>query len=229
LFGAGLVSLGNWVTVVAACIGATVVTAGIIVISKFVQSASALLILGLMVGFGTGAIVNIFLQLSSAQQVQQFVNWTFGSFGGVTWAQLPIMLAGIGLGLLAATASTIALNVMTLGEAQAKNLGVNLDALRLSVLLSSSLLAGVTTAFCGPIAFLGVAVPHLARSLLRTGDLRWLLPACMVLGAGLAIISDLIAQTIVPKTVLPLNSVTALIGTPIIISVILNQNRRRSN
>jgi iron complex transport system permease protein len=229
LFGAGLIALGNWVTVIAAWIGAMVVTAGIIVISKFVQSASALLILGLMVGFGTGAVVNIFLQLSSAQQVQQFVSWTFGSFGGVTWAQLPIMLAGIGLGLLAATASTIALNVMTLGEAQAKTLGVNLDVLRLSVLLSSSLLAGVTTAFCGPIAFLGVAVPHLARSLLRTGDLRWLLPACMVLGAGLAIISDLIAQTIVPKTVLPLNSVTALIGTPIIISVILNQNQRRSN
>ncbi len=226
LFGAGLVALGNWVTVIAACIGAGVVTTGIMIISKFVKSATALLILGLMVGFGTGAIVNIFLQLSSAQQVQQFVNWTFGSFGGVTWAQLPIMLYGIGLGLIAAIASTISLNVMLLGKFQAKTLGLNLERLQLSVLLSSSILAGVTTAFCGPIAFLGIAVPHLARSLLKTSDLRWLMPACIVLGAGLALVADLISQTIVPKTVLPLNSVTALIGTPIIVSVILRQHRR---
>lgn len=214
---------GDMGIVTAACIGAASAAMLVIVIARLVQSAIALLVLGLMFGYATGAIVNILLQLSSAQQVQQFVIWTFGSFGSVTWVQLPLMATGIGTGIAIALISTAALNVMLLGEMQAQSLGVNLPRLRLLVLLSSSLLAGIVTAFCGPIAFLGVAVPHLCRGILHTSDLRWLLPSVILVGAGLALIADLLSQILVRSSVLPLNSVTALIGTPILIWVILRR------
>ncbi len=214
---------GDLGIITAACIGAASVALLVIVVARLVQSAIALLVLGLMFGYATGALVNILLQLSSAQQVQQFVIWTFGSFGGVTWVQLPLLATGVGIGGAIALISTAALNVMLLGEVQAQSLGVNLARLRLLVLLSSSILAGIITAFCGPIAFLGVAVPHLCRGMLRTADLRWLLPGVVIVGAGLALVADLLSQILVRSSVLPLNSVTALIGTPILIWVILRK------
>jgi len=216
-----LSQLGSWATIVAACLGSFLVTATVLVAAKRVKSGSALLILGLMFGYGTGAVVNILLQVSSAQQVQQFVIWTFGSFGGVTWAQLPTMAGAIALGLGLATLLTTQLNSMVLGEMQATTLGVNVQKVRLGVLLSASLLAGGVTAFCGPIAFIGVSVPHLARGVLRTADLRWLLPGVMVLGAELALIADLVAQNVLPRSVLPLNAVTALMGTPLITWIVV--------
>ena len=221
-----LSQLGSWATILAACLGSFLVTAIVLVAAQRVKSGSALLILGLMFGYGTGALVNILLQVSSAQQVQQFVIWTFGSFGGVTWEQLPTMAGGIALGLILATLLTTRLNSMVLGEAQALTLGVDVQKVRLGVLLSASLLAGGVTAFCGPIAFIGVSVPHLARGVLKTADLRWLLPGVMVLGAGLALIADLVAQNILPRLVLPLNAVTALMGTPLITWIVMRQGRR---
>jgi len=210
----------------AACLGAASVAGLVILTSKIVRNPVALLVLGLIFGYLTGAIVNILLQLSSAQQVQQFVIWTFGSFGGVTWKQLPLLTGGVLVGGTIAIASLAALNVMLLGSVQAQALGVNLDRLRFLVLLSSSILAGIVTAFCGPIAFLGVAVPHLCRGILKTADLRRLLPAVILVGAGLALTADLLSQLLVRSSVLPLNSVTALIGTPILIWVIIrNQSR----
>ena len=220
-----LSQLGSWATIVAACLGSFLVTATVLMASKWVKSGSALLILGLMFGYGTGAVVNILLQVSSAQQVQQFVIWTFGSFGGVTWVQLPTMAGGIALGLGLATLLTTQLNSMVLGEMQATTLGVDVQKVRLGVLLSASLLAGGVTAFCGPIAFIGVSVPHLARGVLKTADLRWLLPGVMVLGAGLALIADLVAQNVLPRSVLPLNAVTALMGTPLITWIVVRQGR----
>jgi iron complex transport system permease protein len=220
-----LAQFGSWTTVIAACLGAFGVTAIVLLASQRVKNGTALLILGLMFGYGTGAIVNILLQISSAQQVQQFVIWTFGSFGGVTWAQLPVMTIGLGLGLVLATLMTTRLNAMILGEMQATSLGVNIQSVRLGVLLSASLLAGVVTAFCGPIAFIGVSVPHLARGFLRTADLRWLLPGVMTLGVSLALVADWVSQMLLPRSVLPLNAVTALMGTPLITWIILRQAR----
>ncbi|NJL40171.1 MAG: iron ABC transporter permease [Leptolyngbyaceae cyanobacterium SM1_4_3] len=212
--------------ITAACIGAASIAILVIVTARIVQSAIALLVLGLMFGYATGAMVNILLQLSSAQQVQQFVIWTFGSFGGVTWAQLPLMASGVVIGSAIAFITTTALNVVLLGNTQARSLGVSLNRLRFLVLLSSSILVGIVTAFCGPIAFLGVAVPHLCRGVLQTSDVRWLLPSATIVGAGLALVADLLSQVLVRSSVLPLNSVTALIGTPILIWVILRNQIR---
>jgi len=217
---------GDMGIITAACLGAASVALVVIVVARLVQSAIALLVLGLMFGYATGALVNILLQLSSAQQVQQFVIWTFGSFGGVTWVQLPLLATGVGIGGAIAFITTTALNVVLLGDTQARSLGVSLNRLRFLVLLSSSILAGVVTAFCGPIAFLGVAVPHLCRGVLQTSDVRWLLPSATIVGAGLALVADLLSQVLVRSSVLPLNSVTALIGTPILIWVILRNQIR---
>jgi iron complex transport system permease protein len=217
--------LGNWTTVFAACIGAASVMGIVLLVAQRVRSAPAMLILGLMFGYGTGAIVNILLQWSSPQQVQQFITWTFGSFGGVTWEQLPLMSFGLLLSLGLAYGITPQLNLLLLGESQASTLGLNIRIIRLGVLFSASMLAGIVTAFCGPIAFIGVSVPHLCRSLFKTVDLRWLISGVILLGAALALLSDLIAQTLTPRSVLPLNSVTALIGAPIVSWVILRRKR----
>ncbi len=171
---------------------------------------------------GTIAPISYFLGYNRIQADYNAI-WTFGS---VTWAQMPLMAGGIAIGSAIAFTTTMILNVMLLGETQAMTLGVNLNQLRFLVLLSSSILAGIVTAFCGPIAFLGVAVPHLCRGVLKTGDLRWLLPAVMIVGAGLALVADLLAQVLVRSSILPLNSVTALLGTPIVIGVILRSRSR---
>jgi iron complex transport system permease protein len=226
-FGA-LPQAGNLEVVTAACLGAGFASALVILTARYIRSTTALLVLGLLFGYATGAIVNILLQLSSAQQVQQFVIWTFGSFGGVTWRQMPLLAGGVAIGTAIAYGSTTLLNVLLLGEAQAITLGTNLNQVRLLVLLSSSLLAGIITAFCGPIAFVGVAVPHLCRGLLKTADLRWLMPGVVIMGASLALVADILSQTLARSSVLPINSVTALLGTPIVFWVILRNQQRRS-
>ncbi|NCJ07822.1 iron chelate uptake ABC transporter family permease subunit [Synechococcales cyanobacterium C] len=219
---------GNLGTVLAAWGGASIVTLLVVLAAQVVRSATALLVLGLMLGYVTSALVSILLQMSSAQQMQQYVIWTFGSFGGVTWAQLPWLSAFIGLGMGIAYFLIAMLNPLLLGEAQAMGLGVNTAQVRLGVLLSSSLLSGVVTAFCGPIAFLGVVVPHICRRLLNTADLRWLLPGVTLCGALLALWADWFAQTLVPQTVLPLNAMTALLGAPVVIWAILQIQRHPS-
>ncbi|HTL89741.1 MAG TPA: iron ABC transporter permease [Leptolyngbya sp.] len=212
--------LSNFGTVIAACIGATIVTSLVILAAQFVRNSIALLVLGLMFGYATSAIVSILLSLSSAEQIQTYLNWTFGSFAGVTWNQLPIFAIVVLFGMAIAWILAPKLNPLLLGNDPAQSLGISIQRLRIWILVSSSLLAGVVTAFCGPIAFLGVAVPHLCRGLFRTADHRWLVPAVGLVGAILALVADTIAQ--LPKnSILPLNSVTALIGTPIVIWIIL--------
>jgi iron complex transport system permease protein len=218
--------IGSYCIVIAACLGAGIVTGLVILVSRRVRGASTLLVLGLLFGYGTGAMVDLLLYFSTAEPVKSYLNWTAGSFGGVTWEQLPIMSVGILSSLLLATLVAPSLNPLLLGESQAQSLGISIERLRLLVLISSSTLAGIVTAFCGPIAFIGVAVPHLCRGLLRTADLRWLFPAVSLVGATFAMVADIIAQMPGGKSVLPINSVTSLIGTPIIAWIILKQEQK---
>jgi iron complex transport system permease protein len=220
--------LGSYTTVIAACLGAGIVTGLVILVSRRVQGASTLLVLGLLFGYGTGAMVDLLLYFSTAEPVKSYLNWTAGSFGGVTWEQLPIMGVGILSSLLLATLVAPSLNPLLLGESQARSLGISIERLRLLVLISSSTLAGIVTAFCGPIAFIGISVPHLCRGLLHTADLRWLFPAAILVGASFALVADIIAQMPGGRSVLPINSVTSLIGTPIIAWIILNQQPKKS-
>jgi iron complex transport system permease protein len=219
--------LGEWFAqlsiAAAASLGAAATLGLVLLVANRVRNALALLIFGLMFGYIASSLVTILVHFSQLDQTQTYLSWTFGSFAGVTWQQLPILLPVIGLGLVFTQLLCKPLNLLLLGEEQALSLGLSVALMRGYLILSSSLLAGVVTAFCGPIAFLGVAVPHLGRSLFRTVDHRLLVPASALLGSLLALFADILAQLPGSETVLPLNAITALVGAPILIWLMLKR------
>ncbi|MEH2078691.1 MAG: iron ABC transporter permease [Nostoc sp.] len=214
--------------VIAASLGAASVLGMMLVVSRRVQDTMTLLILGLLFGYATSAIVSILLQFSSKERIQSYIMWTFGSFAGVTWKQLVVLIPVIVLSLLGAVLQSKSLNTLLLGESYARSLGLTVQKTRFSIITSASILAGAITAFCGPIAFLGVAIPHLCRGLFNTSDHRILIPSVTMMGAILALFADLFSQLAVSQMVLPLNAVTALIGTPVVTWVILRRNSQKS-
>jgi len=222
---AGLGALGDFSVAAAASVGAALVLGLVLLTARRVENTVTLLILGLMFGYATSALVSVLLYFSIAERIQAYVSWTFGSFGNVTWQQMRILAPAVLAGLLTAHLLAKPLNALLLGETYARSMGVAVSRLRLGVIISASLLAGAVTAFCGPIAFLGVAVPHLCRSLFHTSDHRILLPAVTMMGAALALCADLIAHLPGSQISLPLNAITALIGAPVVTWVIL---RRRN-
>ncbi len=217
--------LGDVGLVTAAGLGATIALLLVLLVARRIQNSMTLLILGLMVGYAANGIVTVLLYFSTAEQAQAYLLWTFGSFTGVTWRQLrllaPLVLIGLGIAQLCFKS----LNLLLLDEIRAVSLGLNVHQSRLWIIVSAALLAGVVTAFCGPIAFLGVAVPHLCRSVLQTLDHRWLVPATAMMGACLALVADLIAQMPGQAVTLPLNAVTALIGAPVVTWIILKRQQ----
>jgi len=206
--------------------GATLVLIVVFFTARRVSTLT-LLILGVLFGYATSALVSILLRFSSAESVQSYVIWTQGEFSGVSWNELvwlaPLLLAGLALG----GAAVKPLNALLMGEAYARTMGVRVDRARLVLIASTALLAGVSTAFCGPIGFLGIAVPHLARSLFRSSDHRLLLPGTALLGSILALFADLVSRVPGSSMVLPLNAITALLGAPVVIWIILGQPRLR--
>ncbi|WP_071515300.1 iron ABC transporter permease [Geitlerinema sp. PCC 9228] len=217
--------LGNLGSVVAASVGASLVLSLAIAVAQWIRSSTTLLLLGLMFGYITNAAVTILLHFSPTEQVQAYLTWTFGSFGGVSWLQMRVFLPVVLVSLLGAHLLSKILNLLLLGEQRAQGLGVSVKVARFWVVANASLLAGVTTAFCGPIAFLGIAVPHLSRAWLQTLDRRVLLPATALLGGILALVASAIASLPGSQTILPLNSVTALIGAPVVVWTIISQRR----
>jgi iron complex transport system permease protein len=219
----GLGLFANVGVVTAASVGSGLVFALIVLVSRRIHNNVTLLVLGLMMGYVVSAAVSILLYFSVPDQVQAYINWTFGSFGGTTWGNLQVLVPVVLMGLALAFVSVKPLNALLLGEAYARSMGVNVTHARVMIAASASLLAGAVTAFCGPIGFLGVAVPHLARSLFATSNHKVLAPACVLLGATLALLCDL--ATYAGKFALPLNAVTSLIGAPVVMWMIL---RRRT-
>ena len=219
--------LGDFSIILAASLGAALVLGLVVIVSRYVPSTATLLILGLMFGNATISLVSILLHFSSTEQVQSYLNWTFGSFGGVTPTQLPIFTITILITLIAALLTVKPLNLLLLGENYARSLGLNLPLIRWQVILTTSILAGTVTAFCGPISFLGVAVPHLCRGLLKTEDCRLLLPSSVMAGATLALCANLLAGVPGSQVVLPLNAVTALIGAPVVAWIVLRPSISR--
>ncbi|MBN1285868.1 MAG: iron ABC transporter permease [Anaerolineae bacterium] len=213
---------------IAASLGAGAVMVLVLLVARRVESSVTLLILGLMFGYATNAVVSLLLYFSIAERIQAYTNWTFGSFGGVTWNQMrvfaPAVLAGLVIGYFMAKP----LNALLLGEAYAHSMGLNVPRARIWIVASTALLAGTVTAFCGPIGFIGTAVPHLCRSLFNTSDHRIIVPACVFAGAITALAADLIAHVPGSDVVLPLNAVTALIGAPVVMWVILRRRNLRA-
>ena len=226
---AGLDMFGNFSLAAAASIGAGAVLGLVLSVSRRVENNMTLLILGLMFGYVSGAMVSVLIYFSASNAIQAYLIWTFGSFAGVTWNQLTVFGPLILLGLIIGGLSTKALNALLLGETYASSLGLTVSRARFWILSSASLLAGVTTAFCGPIAFIGIAVPHLTRSLFNTSDHRILIPAVCLVGSIIALVSDLIARVPGSQVTLPLNAVTAIIGAPVVVWIVLRRRNLKSS
>jgi iron complex transport system permease protein len=169
------------------------------------------------------ALVTVLVYFSAAERIQAYLAWTFGSFGAVTWSELAVLAPALAFGLAAAFVLAKPLNALLLGERYAQSLGLTVRRARLAILLATAVLAGGVTAFCGPVGFIGVAVPHLARGFFHAADHRALVPATALAGAVVALFSDLVAQLPGSASSLPLNAVTALLGAPVIIAVILRR------
>lgn len=226
-FLAGLGLLGDLSLAFAASLGAGGVMLIVLMVARRVASGMTLLILGLLFGYMTSAMVSLLLYFSIPERIQAYISWTFGSFSGVTWGQMAIMMPIILVTLIVTFVMPKALNALLLGEEYAWSMGVNIQQIRLMIIVITSILAGTVTAFCGPIGFIGIAIPHLCRSLFNTADHNLLIPATMLLGAVIALFAALVASVPGSNITLPLNAVTAFIGAPVIMWVIISRQNMK--
>lgn len=211
--------------VIAAALGAAAMLTLVLVLSRWTRSAATLLLIGVMIGAASTALVSLALVYSDPQRVQQYLLWGLGSFAGTGWADLELLLPLVAVGLLTAAMTIRPLNALLLGESYAATMGINVHRARVVTVISASLLAGVTTAFCGPIAFLGLVVPHVARIVVGTSDHRVVVPAVVLLGAVAALGCGVVSQVPGSDLVIPINAVTALVGAPVVIAVLLRARR----
>ena len=222
----GNLLLGGSLTLVAAAfVGALLVTLLILCFAAHLRSHVMLLIIGMMVGYVVSSVVSLLNFFSTAEGVQSYMMWGMGNFGGVSRQSLPLFATLTLVGLAIAISLVKPLNALLLGERYAKNLGVDIRRTRTLLLFSTGLLVAVTTAYCGPINFIGLAVPHIARLLLGTGNHRSLMPTTMLCGSLIALLCNLISTLPGDNGLLPLNAITPIIGAPVIIYVIIRFKR----
>lgn len=211
--------------VVAAAVGSAAVLGLVLFLGRWVRSVVTLLILGVMISSAVGALVSLLLAFADPARLQQYVLWGLGSFGGVTRSDLWVLGPSVAAGVVAAVLLGRPLNTLLLGERYARSMGVNVAAVRAVAVVATALIAGTITAYCGPIAFLGIAVPHLARLVIGTSDHRVLLPAAVLMGVIVSVLCAVVAQLPGTDAVLPINVVSALIGAPVVAAVLLRSRR----
>lgn len=221
---AGFGIQGDMLLTVAAALGSGGALFCILLVAGRFQHSMTLLIIGLMFGYLISSGVSLLMYFAIPERIQAFINWSFGNFSEVTWGQIPIFAGAIITGLVIALALSKTLNALLLGEGYARSLGLNIARARFAIVCAVALLTGAVTAFCGPISFIGITVPHLCRSLFNTSDHRILVPGTVLMGAIVAMTASLIADLPGSNLVLPVNAVTALIGAPVVLTVILRQH-----
>ncbi len=223
---AGAFSLTGFVaTLAAAFVGAMLVMALILLFATMVRNNVMLLIIGIMIGYIATSAISLLNFFATEEGVQSYMVWGLGNFGGVSMEQMPAFVIICLGGLVAALLLIKPLNALLLGERYAENLGINTQRVRNWLLVVTGLLTAITTAFCGPVAFIGLAVPHIARMLLGTENHRSLMPATILTGAAIALICNIICVLPGDRGIIPLNAVTPVIGAPVIIYVILKQRK----
>ncbi|NMC37029.1 MAG: iron ABC transporter permease [Bacteroidales bacterium] len=219
--------LGNWSMAIAAWVGAGLIMMLMMIIASKVDNILTVLIIGIMLSSGISAAVSIMQYFSNETMLKAYIVWTMGSLGNLTSTQLSVLLISVTIGVSLSVISVKPLNALLTGENYARTLGMNLKLSRFVIITSTSILTGTVTAFCGPIGFIGLAVPHLARILFMTSDHRILIPGTILTGGTVMLLSDIISQMPWSDNIIPVNSITALIGIPVVIWVIMH-NRKYS-
>ena len=226
--GTAVSSFGWWSTIgvsLAAFIGAIIVLFVMLAFSSRMKNMTTLIIIGLMIAYLAGSITDILKFFSLKEDIHAFVIWGMGSFSGVGTSKMPIFAISVIIGLIATFFLSKNLNILLLGEMYAENLGLNIRKNSVIIILISGYLTAIVTAYCGPIAFVGLAMPHIARFLFKSSDHRLLIPATMLIGMDMALVCNLIARMPGFDGNLPINAVTAFIGAPVVISVILKSRK----
>ena len=218
----GIGASGQILVILASSAGAAATLFVVLLLSRKVDIMSVLII-GLMISYMVGALVSILMFFSMAEQLQGFINWTFGDFSNLSWEQMRFFGPAIFFGLLLSALLMKPLDALLLGEQYAESIGTRVGRSRILILLSASVLAGTVTGFCGPIGFLGIAAPHLSRFLCKTSSHRILILVSILIGAFLSLFADFVSRGPGLDVVLPLNAITALIGAPGIIVAIVRQ------
>jgi iron complex transport system permease protein len=213
--------------ILSAMAGAMVVLLTILALSKRIKDNAMLLIIGLMLGYISSAVVGVLTVYSSAENLQAFTLWGLGTFSAVSWDRMNWFAGVTVVTLFMAMLLPKPLNMLLMGERYASNLGLRVERARFIVLFCAGLLTAVVTAFCGPIAFIGIATPHITRLAIGGSDHRILLPANMLIGASVALLCNLISRMPGIEGALPINAVTSLMGAPIVIWVVLTRNKRK--
>ncbi|UKM64683.1 iron ABC transporter permease [Flavobacteriaceae bacterium GSB9] len=217
--------VSKWGVVIAASFGSFLVLLAVLTVSIKVRDTMAILIIGLMFASITAAIVSVLSYFGSAEQLQQYIFWGFGSLGNLSWEDLAILFVLFSIGLLVSIICIKPLNSLLLGENYAKSLGLNIKKSRLTIIIATSLLAGTITAFAGPIAFIGLAIPHITRQVFNTSNHKVLLPAVLLFGSIVMLICDSIAQLPSSDFTLPINAITSLVGAPIVIWLLTRKRK----
>lgn len=222
---ASLSFVGDVSLTIAASLGSFLVLAVVLIVAQRIRDTMALLIIGLMFGSITSALVSVLAYFTSAESLQRFIFWSFGSVGNLSSQQLSLLAGIVVLGVLLCILSIKALNAFLLGEHYAQSLGVSLKKSRWIIIIAAGLLAGGITAFAGPIVFIGLAVPHLTRQIFDTMEHRILVPAVFLYGAILMLLCDTLAQLPNSVNVLPINAITSLVGAPVVIWLLVRKRK----
>ncbi|MEL6811957.1 MAG: iron ABC transporter permease [Bacteroidota bacterium] len=222
--------LGSWLTnewslVIASAFGSFLVLLAVLAVTLRVKDTMAILIIGLMFGSVTAAVVGVLSYFSSAEQLQQYVFWSFGSLGNQSWSGVLILSICTVLGVIFSFAVSKSLNALLLGENYARSMGVQIKRTTLLLIITTSILAGGITAFAGPIAFIGLAVPHIARQWITTANHRILIPAVLLFGSIIMLVCDMVAQLPFSEYTLPINAITSLIGAPVVIWLLVRKRK----
>ncbi|TYA92231.1 FecCD family ABC transporter permease [Seonamhaeicola marinus] len=227
LFGGILLGIlaSKWSIIISATLGSFLVLLIVLIISSKVRDTMAILIIGLMFSSIAAAVVNILSYFSTAEELQQYFFWGFGSLGNLAWNEVTILFIIYVIGILISITSIKTLNSLLLGENYAVSLGVNIKRSRLLIIISTSLLAGTITAFTGPIAFIGLTIPHITRQLFNTSNHKILLPAVFLSGALIMLICDSISQLPSSDYTLPINAITSLVGAPVVIWLLVRKRK----
>lgn len=227
VFGGVFASLlfSSWSLALASSLGAALVLFAVILAANKVRNTMSILIIGLMFGTVSAAIISVLTYFSEAAQIQQYIFWGFGSLGNLSWNELLVFGIIFLIGILGSIRVIKPLNSFLLGENYSKSLGINIKKSRNIILLITSLLTGVITAFSGPIAFIGLAVPHITKLVFKTSNHKTLIPAVAILGAIILLVCDIIAQLPTSEFTLPINAITSLFGAPVVIWLLVRKKK----